>query len=76
MRRSRNMATETVDLAEDRQSEIVIVAWVMTGAALLTVATKLFTHLRVSRVIGWDDFFIFFSMVGCITDAIADGLNH
>lgn len=57
------MATETIDLAESRQSEVLIVAWVMTGAALLTVVIKLFTRLRVVKYIGWDDFFIVFSMV-------------
>jgi hypothetical protein len=59
------MATDTVDLTENRQSEILIIAWVMTGAALSTVATKLFTRLRIIRVIGWDDFFIVLSTVGC-----------
>lgn len=58
------MASSTVDLAEDRQRDVLVVAWVMTGAALLTVVIKLFTRLRVVRVIGWDDFFIVFSMVG------------
>ena len=57
------MATDNVDLTENRQSEILIIAWVMTGAALLTVTTKLFTRLRIIRVIGWDDFFIVLSTV-------------
>jgi hypothetical protein len=57
------MTTETVNLTEDRQREVIIVAWVTTGAALMTVAIKIFTRLRIIRVIGWDDFFIVFSMV-------------
>lgn len=57
------MATKAVDLTEDRQSEVLLVAWITTGAALLTVAIKIFTRLRVVKVIGWDDFFIVLSMV-------------
>lgn len=48
---------------DHRQKEILIVAWVTTGAAVVTVAIKIFTRLRIVRVIGWDDFFIVFSMV-------------
>ena len=54
----------TVVQANDhRQKEVLIVAWVTTGAAFVTVAIKIFTRLRIVRVIGWDDFFIVFSMV-------------
>ena len=52
-----------VEANDDRQKEVLIVAWVTTGAALVTVAIKIFTRLRIVRVIGWDDFFIVFSMV-------------
>ena len=48
---------------DHRQKEILIVAWVTTGAAVVTVAIKIFTRLRIVLVIGWDDFFIVFSMV-------------
>lgn len=57
------MAHQNPDLTESRQSEILIVAWVTTSAALITVAIKIFTRLRVVKVIGWDDFFVVFSMV-------------
>jgi hypothetical protein len=50
---------ETVDLSESRQTEVLIVAWVTTGTAILTVAIKLFARAKIIRVIGWDDFFIF-----------------
>lgn len=57
------MASQNVDLTEDRQSKVLIVAWVTTGAASVTVAIKIFTRSRVVRIIGWDDFFVVFSMV-------------
>jgi hypothetical protein len=52
-----------VQANDDRQKEVLIVAWVTSGASLVTVAIKIFTRLRIVRVIGWDDFFIVFSMV-------------
>jgi hypothetical protein len=36
----------------------------MTGAAFATVGVKLFARAKIVRVVGWDDFFIVFSMVG------------
>ncbi|KAJ4367721.1 hypothetical protein N0V86_009842 [Didymella sp. IMI 355093] len=59
------MASQTIDLAEDRQNEVLIVAWVTTGAAFVTVAFKIFTRFQVVRIIGWDDFFVVFSMRVC-----------
>ena len=47
-----------MDLTENRQTEILLVAWIMTGAATLTVAIKLFARVKLVRVIGWDDLFI------------------
>jgi hypothetical protein len=35
----------------------------MTGAAILTVGIKLFARAKIVHVIGWDDFFIFLSLV-------------
>jgi len=61
--RFHGMARQNPDLTESRQSDILIVAWVTTSAALITVAIKIFTRLRVVKVIGWDDFFVVFSMV-------------
>jgi hypothetical protein len=54
---------ETVDLTESRQMEVLAVAWVRTGAAILTVGIKLFARAKIVHVIGWDDFFIFLSLV-------------
>jgi hypothetical protein len=54
---------ETVDLTESRQTEVLVVAWVMTGAAIFTVGIKLFARAKIVHVIGWDDFFIFLSLV-------------
>ena len=54
---------ETVDLTDSRQTEVLVVAWVMTGLAILTVFVKLFTRIKIVQVVGWDDFFIFLSLV-------------
>lgn len=48
---------------ESRQTEILVVAWVMTGLAICTVAFKLFARVKVVKIIGWDDFFIILSLV-------------
>jgi hypothetical protein len=57
------METTIVDLHENRQNEVLVVAWVTTGAAILTVAIKLFARAQIVKVIGWDDVFIVFSLV-------------
>ncbi|KAI9375456.1 hypothetical protein BJX61DRAFT_549351 [Aspergillus egyptiacus] len=50
-----------VDLTESRGAEINVVAWVFTGIAIGTVFLKL-TARQLMRRLGWDDFFIFFSL--------------
>ncbi|CAN9437529.1 unnamed protein product [Alternaria sp. RS040] len=55
--------SQSVDPTENRQTEVLVVAWVMTGAAVLTVGIKLFARARIVHVIGWDDFFIFLSLI-------------
>lgn len=52
-----------VDFNENRQLEINLVAWICTAIAIAVVGLKLFAKARIVKVIGWDDFFIFFSMV-------------
>ncbi|KAF4634480.1 hypothetical protein G7Y89_g3626 [Cudoniella acicularis] len=54
------MASQAVDLSENRSTEIIVVAWVFTGIAIATVALKLFSRAQIVKVIDWDDFFIFF----------------
>ncbi|PYH80047.1 hypothetical protein BO82DRAFT_120123 [Aspergillus uvarum CBS 121591] len=51
-----------VDFSESRAAEIHAVAWVFTGIAIAVVALKLFARGHVAKSLGWDDFFIFFSM--------------
>ncbi|PYI15647.1 hypothetical protein BO99DRAFT_467685 [Aspergillus violaceofuscus CBS 115571] len=51
-----------VDFSESRAAEINAVAWVFTGIAIAVVALKLFARGHVAKSLGWDDFFIFFSM--------------
>jgi hypothetical protein len=51
-----------VDFNETRAKEINICAWVFTGIAIGTVLLKLTTRAHVKKL-GWDDFFIFLSLV-------------
>lgn len=52
-----------VDLTENRGAEINLFAWLFTGTAIVTVFLKLFARSQIVKRIGWDDFFIFFSLV-------------
>ncbi|KAJ5370133.1 uncharacterized protein N7496_006225 [Penicillium cataractarum] len=51
-----------VDYSETRAAEINAVGWVFTGIAIAAVFLKLFARMESKRA-GWDDFFIFFSLV-------------
>ena len=51
-----------VDYSETRAAEINAVGWVFTGIAITAVFLKLFARMESKRA-GWDDFFIFFSLV-------------
>lgn len=53
----------SADLTDSRQTEVLVVAWTMTGAAILIVTVKIFTRVKIVQIIGWDDFFIIFSLV-------------
>jgi hypothetical protein len=55
---SRSATMGTANLSDSRQTEVLVVAWVMTSAAILTVCVKLFARVKIIRVVGWDDFFI------------------
>jgi hypothetical protein len=57
------MEKTIVDMHESRQDEVLVVAWVTTGAAIVTVAIKLFARAQIVKIIGWDDVFIVFSLV-------------
>jgi hypothetical protein len=57
------MSTSEVDLTESRGTEVHVIGWVFTGIAIITVALKLFARAQIVKRIGWDDFFIFFSLV-------------
>ena len=59
------MATTSpnMDLSESRGPLINAIAWIFTGIAIATVALKLFARAHIVKRVGWDDFFIFFSMV-------------
>lgn len=57
------MAAQDMDLSKSRATEVIVVAWVFTGIAIASVAVKLFARVQIVKVVGWDDFFIFFSLV-------------
>jgi hypothetical protein len=61
------MEKTIADLHESRQDEVLVVAWLTTGAAIITVAIKLFARAQIVKVIGWDDVFIVFSLVCCFS---------
>ncbi|ORY62073.1 uncharacterized protein BCR38DRAFT_394688 [Pseudomassariella vexata] len=63
------MATMDVDLTESRSSEIIVTSCVCTGIAIITVALKLFTRVRILKKMGWDDFFIFLALAFSIIAA-------
>jgi hypothetical protein len=63
IRTTSQLTMATTDLSDSRQTEVLVVAWVMTGAAIFTVGVKLFARAKIVRVVGWDDFFIFLSLV-------------
>jgi hypothetical protein len=68
---------DNANMAESRQTEVLCVAWIMTGAAIFTVGVKLFARAKIVRVVGWDDFFIIFSMVSLryVSDHTRPGLD-
>ncbi|KAJ6017399.1 hypothetical protein N7451_000778 [Penicillium sp. IBT 35674x] len=50
-----------VDFSESRAREINVIGWVFTGIAMAAVFLKLLNRVGSKRL-GWDDFFIFFSL--------------
>lgn len=53
----------TVDMSADQGVLINTVAWLFTGIAIVAVSLKLFTRSQTVKILDWDDFFIFLSMV-------------
>jgi hypothetical protein len=58
------MASTAMNMNDQRSTEVIVIAWVFTGIATATVAMKIFARAHITKQLGWDDFFIFFSMVG------------
>lgn len=56
-------------------AEINAIGWVFTGIAIAAVSLKLFARLDSKRF-GWDDFFIFFSLVREKTPTIFLGMTN
>lgn len=54
---------QDVDFNDTREVEINVVGWVFTGIAIATVGLKLFARGYMAKNLGWDDFFIVFSIV-------------
>lgn len=54
-----------VDFGESQVLQINLVGWIFTGIAFGAVCLKLFSRFD-KKLAGWDDFFIFFSMVSML----------
>ena len=52
-----------VDFSETRGPEVNIVGGVLTGVAIVAVLLRLYARVEVVKRVGWDDFFIVFSLV-------------
>jgi hypothetical protein len=52
-----------VDFSETRAAQLHAVGWVFTGIAIVAGVLKLFARMETVKRVGWDDFFIFFSLV-------------
>lgn len=52
-----------VDFSESRAIQINVIGWVCTGIAIATTSLKIFTRIEIVKQPGWDDVFIFFSLV-------------
>lgn len=52
-----------VDFNESRGAQVNLVGWVFTGIAMGTVGLKFFFRGHMANDLGWDDFFIFLSLV-------------
>lgn len=57
-------------LDESRGADIIIVAWVFTGIAIVVAALRFFVKARISKELGWDDFFILMSMATGIAASV------
>ncbi|KAF4973275.1 hypothetical protein FZEAL_9374 [Fusarium zealandicum] len=51
---------------DSKQTQLSLVAWIFTGVAIFTVATKLITTTFVFRRPGWDDLMILLSLIGSV----------
>ncbi|PKY08615.1 hypothetical protein P168DRAFT_314687 [Aspergillus campestris IBT 28561] len=52
-----------VDFSETRGPEVNIVGWVFTGVAIVAVFLRLYARVKIVKRVGWDDFFIVFSLI-------------
>jgi hypothetical protein len=50
-------------LQANRALDVNIIAGVFTGIAIIIVFLKLFTRSQITKRMGWDDIFIFLSLV-------------
>jgi high-affinity Fe2+/Pb2+ permease len=66
---------------DSRGVDVNVIAWVFTGIAIVIVFLKLFTRSQITKKLGWDDIFIFLSLVniaghGYGMNAADDGLDR
>lgn len=53
--------------SDSRGPEILLFAWLFTGAAIIVVSLRFFTKFRITDTVGWDDFFILLSIVSLVS---------
>lgn len=58
--------------SQNRGPEILAVSWVFTSLAIIVVSLKLFTRTYILHGLGWDDFFIFLSLVSILLVSVKD----
>jgi hypothetical protein len=57
-------------MAQNRGPTILIAMWTATSIAVMFVAARLYTRIRILRNIGLDDYLIASSMVGALFSVI------
>ena len=48
---------------QNRATELVVVTWVWCSLSLMAVGLRLYSRVRITRNLWWDDWIIFFTMV-------------
>lgn len=67
---------------QDQGHRYIAAAWIFVMTALLSTAIRILVRARLTRNLGWDDFWIVVTMIsnlvglGFVTTEVANGLGH